>query len=276
MKNGRTSSELIGAAKRFRKFRVTREVYRATSLASSQPDLDALVAHNIRFTFDYYRRLPRLFNCSDRRQLQGTIVPRNVDSLAVSEQPGSGVILVSAHVGDFDLAASWIAEVLGRRPVIPVADLGRPVAQRFYAAARKAAGITVAPAEATSIRDLQSHLEEGRIVILTLDRRGGALVADSDFLGMPARVPAACLALSRRTGVPLVSAVTWNSGGRRVLSFGAPQMLGESSHGRGVMECLKGELERAIHAAPHQWHVPADLRQLSLSMPHGDLPMPLG
>ncbi|HWT90760.1 MAG TPA: lysophospholipid acyltransferase family protein [Solirubrobacterales bacterium] len=231
------------------------------------------MARNIRFTFGYYRRLVRLLDPHNRQRLQRTIRPANVDSLAVRERPGTGAILVSAHVGDFDLAASWIAEVLGRRPVVPVADLGRPVAQRFYAAARAAGGLTLTSAEATSITELQRHLEAGRLVILTLDRRGGSNVVEIDFLGRPARVPAACFTLAQRTGAPLLSAATWSSEGQRVLSFGAAQTLSDLSGERRTMECLKKELERAIHAAPHQWHVPADPQQLSLSMPQRELPM---
>lgn len=273
MNGARLSQCMVGSARRLQKFRVTRAVYEAASLADNRFDLDALVASNIRFTIDYYRRLARLLDPHDRQRLQRTIVPENADSLAVSEGSGTGAILVSAHVGDFDLAATWIAEVLGRRPVVPVAELGRPFAQRFYAAARTAGGLTLASAEATSTKDLQRHLEAGRIVILTLDRRGGTKVAETDFLGRPARVPAACFALAQLTGAPLLSAATWNYGGRRILSFGEPHLIGRANGARGVIKALKGELERVIHVAPHQWHVPADPRQLSLSMPREDLPM---
>lgn len=253
------------------KFRITRTVYGMTGLATSPRELDLLVSRNAAYTFGYYRRLARLLEPDYRRRLQKTITPIGADRLASAEKHPPGVILLSAHVGDFDLAGSWIAEVLGRSPVVPVATLGRPIAQRLFAVARKSYGFTLALRESTSMQDLEGHLSAGRIVILTLDRWTGGRAIEVELLGRPARVPAASLALARRTGAPLVSAATWNIGAERVLVFGKPLTIDPARDPRAeatVMQQLSRELEGAIRAAPHQWHIPADPRQLPLLLEH--------
>lgn len=134
-----------------------------------------------------------------------------------------GVILTSVHLGDFDLAASWIAEVLGSRPVVPVARCPSRAWQSFYDGVRVACGFALRCQEATGLADLERELERGRLIILMLDRRPTRSGVTTRWCGREATVSAAAATLACYTGASLVSTATWGDGsGGRTLAFGPP------------------------------------------------------
>jgi len=252
------------------KFRSTRQIYAETGLARSTWELDRLAAENAAYTLGYYRRLACLVEPHYRGRLLRTIRPVGAEHLTGTHRQGCGFILVAPHLGDFELAVAWIAAEIGSAPVVPVASLGRPLAQRAYAAARRACSFDLLDSEEASLAGLSAKLQAGRAVILTLDRRAGTRNLKAQLFSRPTQLPAACLSLARRAGAPLLSAATWNSRGERVLAFGEPLGPGTASardHDGVLMQRLADDLEAAIRVAPQQWHIPARLEQLSITEP---------
>ena len=249
-----------------RKLAATRSVYATAGLASTPPALDRLVRRNLTYTAGYYQRAARLVDQRYRRTLQRTIAVRGVDRLEAATSGSRGAILVAAHLGDFDLAGSWIAEVFGRSPVVPVAAVSSAARQDFYDRVRRACGFTLRRQGDTTVNDLATDIRRGRLVIIMLDRQPTGRTIDLDLFGRPATVSAAPHALSAMTGAPVLSAATWNvDRRRRVLSFGDPHAIAPSADPAGGPSPLHHavrDLERAVLSAPHQWHVPADRSQL--------------
>lgn|GEM_PF-6387248 len=253
---------------RLAKFRSARQVYSETGLASSAQELDRLVGENVAYTLGYYRRLACLIEPHFRDRLLRTIQPIGAERLTGAHRQGRGLVLVAPHLGDFDLAVAWIAAVIRSAPVVPVASLRRPLAQRGYAIVRRACSFDLVDSREVSLSVLSALLRAGRTVILTLDRRAGARTLKAQLFGRPAQLPAACLSLARRAGAPLLSAATWNYRGDRVLAFGealGPGTASEQDRDEALMQCLAADVEAAIRAAPQQWHIPARLEQLSIT-----------
>jgi KDO2-lipid IV(A) lauroyltransferase len=251
------------------KFRSTRQIYAETGLASSTWELDRLAAENVAYTLGYYRRLVSLVEPHYRGRLLRTIRPVSAEHLIGAHRQGRGLILVAPHLGDFELAVAWIAAIIGRAPVVPVASLGRPFAQRVYASARRACSFDLLDSREASLAGLSAKLKAGRVVILTLDRRAGARTLSAQLFNRPTQLPAACLSLARRAGAPLLSAATWNNRGERILAFGEPLGPGTASardHDGVLMQHLATDVEVAIRVAPQQWHIPARLEQLSITL----------
>lgn len=248
------------------KFRSARQVYAATGLATSTVELDRLVGENVAYTLGYYRRLACLVEPHYRDRLLRAIRPYGTERLTGAYRQGRGVIIVAPHLGDFDLAVAWIAAAIGSAPVVPVASLGRPLAQRAYAIARRACRFDMVDAREASLSTLGTKLRAGRAVILTLDRRAGARTLNAQLFGRQTQLSAACISLARRTGAPLLSAATWSQRGEPVLAFGelvGPGTSSERDDDGVLMQRLATDLEAAIRTAPQQWHIPAHLGQFS-------------
>jgi lauroyl/myristoyl acyltransferase len=244
------------------KLRITRAVYESARLTRTEQDTRLLVHRNLIFTAQYYSRALRLRNARCRAKLQGTIAPSGADAVADALLRRTGVILTSVHLGDFELAASWIAEVLGSSPVVPVSSCPSRAWKDFYDSVRTACGFTLRHHE-TRLADLEKDLNQGRLVILMLDRRPPRQGLRSSWFGQPAAVSAAAATLSVRSGAPVVSAATWTDGsGDRRLVFGVPRFGQTLDDAATLTNALIGDLEAAVRAAPEQLHVPGYPAQL--------------
>lgn len=145
-----------------RKFVATRAAYASAGLAATPAGLDHLVQRNVAYTFGYYARAAALSSSRYRRRLHQTIETHGAEHLAQAVDHGRGVILVSPHLGDLELAASFIAQVLGVRPVVPVAVVRPALRQLFYDRVRDACGFDLR--RRTSLETLASDLSAGHAV----------------------------------------------------------------------------------------------------------------
>jgi lauroyl/myristoyl acyltransferase len=247
------------------KFAATRLAFREAGFVNDERAVDDLLELNIAYTYGYHVRALRLGDERYRRRLQNTIVPEGLHNLLDARDPGSGVILTTVHVGDFDLAASWITQILGLPLVVPVARVHSSGRQGFYDRMRKACGFRLRFGEHLSLDALAGDLRAGSVVVLTMDRRPRMHGVSTPFFGKPAVMARAPWRLAAMTSMPIVSAATHlQADGSRTLRFGEPAQV--SGYGQGaarlLTQRLAAEAERAIAARPEQWHVPATLEQL--------------
>ena len=90
------------------------------------------------------------------------------------------------------------------------------------------------------------------LLALLGDRRFGVGGRAVPFFGRPARLPAAPLALARRTGAALVPGFVVRTGpGRYQIRLEPPV----TAHGHGALVALAATLERYVRAHPEQWFV---------------------
>jgi len=172
---------------------------------------------------------------------------------------GGGAIVVTAHLGNWDLAACAQA-LAGRRLTLLSRSLSDRRLDRFWMARRRALGLDII-AEDTRLEELAAVVRRGGTLVLLVDQatppdRGGVPV---DFLGRPAwttRLPAL---LSLRTGVPIFPVfVESSSDGRTVVHVESPLEPLESSASIGeralaMTRAINERLEHRVRLHPEQW-----------------------
>jgi len=162
---------------------------------------------------------------------------------------GRGVVLWSAHFGNWELAAAALA-----REGFDVAALARPHADpgvdRFFAARRAAAGVRIV-GRCPLAHGARETLRDRGLLALLGDRRFGGTGQAVALCGGSAALPAAPVALARRTGAAIVPGfVERIAPGRWRVTFEPPLEPGDTA-----LSELARALERRILADPTQWFV---------------------
>ena len=175
-------------------------------------------------------------------QLAGAVEVHGAEHLEAARASGRGVILLSAHLGNWELGAAWLAA--GGTPVHLVArPHPSPWVERFYARRRHAWGVRLMPGRPLW-RPAAAALRRREWVALMADRE-----ASNRGTGQPSSVCAWAAALSRRTGALVLPAVIVRlPDGHYAAHFERPL---ESSAVRadGFVESLRCHLLRH----PRQW-----------------------
>ncbi len=180
----------------------------------------------------------------------GAVTIEGVERLHEAVAAGQGVLLWSAHLGNWELAAAALA-----RGGFEVSALARahanPGVERFFDARRRADGVRVV-ARCPGAREARRVLRARGLLALLGDRCFGGGGRSVPFFGRPARLPAAPLALARRTGAALLPGFVVRTGpGRYCVQFEAPI----PARGEGALALLAATLERRVRAHPEQWFV---------------------
>lgn len=116
---------------------------------------------------------------------------------------GNGAIVVTPHLGNWDLGAAAIATC--GHPVHAVTDpFGPPQVDSMVRASRERLGVGVIPVGPASVKESLRALRRNEVLLLACDiDKGGAGVPVS-FLGRDVVLPAGPATFSLRTGAPLI------------------------------------------------------------------------
>lgn len=176
---------------------------------------------------------------------------------------GQGLILVTAHLGNWEVGSMLPATRDGRRIHVVREAETDPRAQRFIEDLIKSRGgelyVTHFAEDPQLGMVLLDGLRQGDVVALQGDRpRAGGRTAPATLFGRPFPLPLGTAALARAAGVPLVPVFVFRQGrlsyrcvirpAIHVPQTGARQRDLEEALGR-----LAADLEAAIRREPHQW-----------------------
>jgi KDO2-lipid IV(A) lauroyltransferase len=185
----------------------------------------------------------------------------NLDSLERALAQGKGVLVVTGHFGNFEVAtAAGLASYphargrfyFVRRPFKP-RWLDDIVTRRF-----RRAGFGVLPKRG-GLEGILDRLTAGDLVVFPFDqhagRKDGVLV---DFFGHPAGTFRSVAVLALSTGAPVVPAASWREpDGCHVLRFEDPLPLIEHEDANEAIRlntrAYNAALERMILRHPEQW-----------------------
>lgn len=168
---------------------------------------------------------------------------------------GRGVVLVSAHLGNWELLVR--AAAAAERPVhVLTKRLHRPWAQGAWQALR-VGGAGLLP-ERGSARAVRAALGRGEIVAFVLDQHDPARSAVIlPFFGQLAATSSGPARVARAAGAPLLPVFTWrDEEGRHHIRFEPPVTPAEGTRDEAVRETtrrLQARVEAAIRAHPEQW-----------------------
>jgi len=191
--------------------------------------------------------------------LKGRLKTQGIDLFIDSYRKGRGVVLVSPHVGNWEVGGMLLAGF--GFPVNVVTESIRPQKTRFkedrianlYRRRREAVGMKTIPLERSGIREFRA-LKRGEILALVADRHISGSGEDVEFFGMKSRVPKGPAALALRTRAPIFVGVCVRSSQNQLCGIFEPVRYdGENIH--ELTELLVRKMEYYIRRYPDQWFV---------------------
>src|SRR6185436_18664668 len=241
-----------------RKLTATRILAAEASLVA-QGQERAFVRSNATFVWSYYLQFARLAFRRGRARAYGRIRPHGEERLRAAAAQRRGMILLSVHLGDFDVGGGWLVEQ-GITPVVISRPL-KPLWRQFlFSSVRRRCGVLLRELGATSLEELEGDLRRRRAVLVMLDRRSTGPSSPSRILGRTAVAPLAVGLLAARSQAPLLPAATWRGNdGALIAWFGEPFTAADPVQAMARISEVAEGLGRLIRAHPEQWHVPADL-----------------
>jgi len=175
-------------------------------------------------------------------------------------QSGGGAILLTAHMGSYDLGAHLFAEVSGRRIVMVRAPEVDPQTRQFEE--QRLPGeieIQFNTDGGALALDLLHAVREGAIVAIQGDRMAGAISGlPATLFGKAVQVPAGPFALAMTARVPIYPIFVVRRGWRRyLLRAGAPIEMVRSrdrdADFAAAAQAWTATLEQVIRDAWQQW-----------------------
>ena len=170
---------------------------------------------------------------------------------------GNGAIVVTPHLGNWDLGAAAIATC--GSPVHAVTDpFGPPAVDGLVRATRERLGVGVIPVGPASAREALRALRRNEVLLLACDiDHGGAGVAVS-FLGRQVVLPSGPATLALRTGAPVIPGyMKRGADGRHESRLLAPLPVptrgDATSQTAELTQAIASSFETMIRADPSQW-----------------------
>jgi lauroyl/myristoyl acyltransferase len=181
------------------------------------------------------------------------------EHLAAAMQARAGGILVSPHIGSWELAGAY--QGLRGVPVSVVAlTHPDPRVNEIFLNTRREAGIESVPVEG-ALQRLREALARGRITAVLADRDVSGHGLKLPFFGQLLRVPAGHAVLALRTGAWLLPCCVYRRPDGRVAMEFRPPIVPDRKQDTTTsltLRCLK-ILEEFISARPEQWSCFYDL-----------------
>jgi phosphatidylinositol dimannoside acyltransferase len=173
---------------------------------------------------------------------------------------GQGAVLVTAHVGPWDVAAGLLSRDLGADVAIVMEREPDAEAQALHDGVRTRKGVTVLAIGETELDALPvlRHLKRGGLVAFQLDRAPpSARVLEAELFGRPFQVPEGPFRLASIARVPVVPLFAFRQG---YYSYGVEvfEPIEPVAHpGREDLESMGARalkaMERFVRAHPTQW-----------------------
>jgi len=191
-----------------------------------------------------------------RSELPGYVESEGLEIFERALARGKGVILITAHLGNWELMAAWYA-VMGYKMDVVVRDLDNPLAARLMDWVRTRHGHAMV-LKKRSMRRLLKTLAGGGIAGILLDqnvaRVEGVFV---DFFGVPACTNKGPAMLAAVSGAAVIPTFISRKNGRHIIRIGPEIEL--SRGGDKKTDALENTrrftkaIEEAIRRNPGQW-----------------------
>lgn len=216
--------------------------------------------HMARNVVDFLR-FPRL----SPRVIRGMTSVEGVEHLRQGMEDGKGAILVTGHIGNWELGGGLLASF--GFPTNVVAESIAPARtlflkdriRRLYTGHRRAVGMRVIPLESSGPASYRC-LRRGDLLVLLGDRDISATGIAVTMFGETVRVPRGPAVLSLRLGAPIFTGYLVRDRSGRYRGIVDPSIPFQASGDfeRDVRELTKvvtGRLESYVRRFPDQWFV---------------------
>ena len=192
---------------------------------------------------------------STNRQSASTLF-RYVDAVRGAEEVQrltGGIVSITAHVGNWELAGRLLATRSARRTHVVVSPEEAPELERWVR--RNGDGVRFVPRAHPGVGlELLAALRRGEVVAVQGDRALGTRGDVSiPFFGRPASFPLGPFLLARAAGLPIVPAFcVLNDDFRYTVEIGAPIVVERGEEEAAAHAWVRG-LEDVVREHPTQW-----------------------
>ena len=228
----------------------------ADQLLAVFPDLPAVRRDALLYAvYDNLGRTAAEVLCADPERLAARVrVEPGWDELDRAVACGRGVVVATAHLGNFELGGRVLA---ARYDLLDVVKPQRnPAFDRDLNALRRAHGIATVPM-ARAGRAALAQLRRGGVVALFIDQDAGAGGLRLDFLGRPASTWPGAARFALRAGAPVVPAAMVRGADGHVLRIGRPIVTepgpADPRATRELMTRISAAVEDFVRENPEQW-----------------------
>lgn len=196
-------------------------------------------------------RLPRF----DLEYLNRNLAIHGLEYFERALEQGKGIIIATAHLGNFDLVAQVLAARSHRFTVLVEVLQPEPLF-RLVTGLRTSRGLCFLPIGPGGLRATLRSLQRGEIVGVTCDRyiRGSGMRVR--FLDKEATLPTGAVDLALRTGAAVLPAFSIRQDGGRFALYIEPALSFTISNGSELkenMQRLVVPMEKYIRGYPEQW-----------------------
>lgn len=147
------------------------------------------------------------------------------ETLSELARPGRGVVILTGHLGCWEMLGGWLARAVPEAGCGPLAvvtgTIHNPAVDRMVQARRRRAGLIVLPRQ-DGIRPLLAHLRRGGVAAVLLDQNTSVQNRLVPFFGRSAPTPAAIGRIALRDGIPLLPVAIARAGEGHVVRRGEP------------------------------------------------------
>lgn len=182
------------------------------------------------------------------------------EHIARALDAGGGVVLAVPHIGNWDAAGRWVHEK--GWPITAVAEVLKPrrLFELFHGHRRALGmGIVALDDDRRVGAELVRLMKENELIALVADRDIKGRGVTVEMFGQERRMPAGPALLCLTTGSPLLPAACYDTADGGVTYVEPPLEIERTGNMRedvtALTRLLAKRFERAIAAAPTQWHM---------------------
>jgi len=218
---------------------------------------DAFIQRRARKTYQYFGKyLVDFFRYSmaSRGEIERRVTVAGVERLEDAIRRGRGVVLVSAHFGNWELGG-LVLSLLGHSVTTAFRPMGSRRLDRLFERARQARGFSALPL-GRAAEGLRATLRQGGVVALLADRDFSPHTHPVPFFGAPANLPRGPAVLAARQRASIVPAFLVRGVDDHYTMEFEPAIEPADAGGVAALQRRIVEaLERTIGAHPHQWFI---------------------
>jgi KDO2-lipid IV(A) lauroyltransferase len=209
----------------------------------------------------FRNQLRNYFDLFSLRRLKPSVIQQLVkidrlDELLSGLDDGRGLIVVSAHFGNLDVAMQAVG-LLGHPALLLVERLKPEKMFRYICSLRSRTGLTLMSVDG-GLRQVFRALKANQMVLLAGDRDATNSGVQVDFFGAPACLPDGYARIARRTGARIAVVFCQRRPDNTFLVRG--ELLppfqptdDRDADVRAIMKQVVGAMERYIAEHPDQW-----------------------